>query len=302
MDRIGSFSFQTILVSAIQRNQANLSATQIQLATGKKAATYRDLGVDAMPSLGAHSMLAREEAYGEAGNRVSQAVDRYDSALTHLHASVTALYDSIGNAIALGEARGVDGAMEATFGAMKQTLNLNQSGEYLFAGGPNDTPPFVPDTLADLATLPVVADAFGNDSLRTQARVSEGMDLTYGLLADEVGTKLAESLRSLQATGPVEGTLTIAQQNDLEAIFSELRTALDQITDVQAANGRNGQQVAAYQERADVRMTQLESVVSKQEDVDLTEVVSRLLSQQVALEASYQAFSQIREMSLVNYL
>src|SRR3546814_10862339 len=88
-----------------------------------------------------------------------------------------------------------------------------------------------------------------------------------------------------QATGPVEGTLTIAQQNDLEAIFSELRTALDQITDVQAANGRNGQQVAAYQERADVRMTQLESVVSKQEDVDLTEVVSRLLSQQVALRS-----------------
>src|SRR3546814_16525217 len=104
MDRIGSFSFQTILVSAIQRNQANLSATQIQLDTGKKAATYRDLGVDSMPSLGAHRMIAREETSGETGSRVRQAVERDDSAITHPHAHWTPHIDSNAKKKQMGKA------------------------------------------------------------------------------------------------------------------------------------------------------------------------------------------------------
>ena len=46
----------------------------------------------------------------------------------------------------------------------------------------------------------------------------------------------------------------------------------------------------------------LDGSVSKVENIDLTEVITLLLNQQLALDASFQAFARIRQLSLSNFL
>ncbi|PPR59562.1 MAG: hypothetical protein CFH04_02017, partial [Alphaproteobacteria bacterium MarineAlpha3_Bin3] len=46
----------------------------------------------------------------------------------------------------------------------------------------------------------------------------------------------------------------------------------------------------------------LDGSVSKLENIDLTEVITLLLNQQLALDASFQAFARIRQLSLINFL
>ena len=46
----------------------------------------------------------------------------------------------------------------------------------------------------------------------------------------------------------------------------------------------------------------LDGSVSKVEDINLTEAITLLLNQQLALEASFQVFARIRQLSLSNFL
>ena len=46
----------------------------------------------------------------------------------------------------------------------------------------------------------------------------------------------------------------------------------------------------------------LDGSVSKLENIDLTEVITLLLNQQLALDASFQAFARIRQLGLINFL
>lgn len=302
LERVGTSSFQRTLAGAMRQNQGALAKTQMMLATGKKAATYGEMGTSAMSSISARSMLVREQAHTDTSVGVKQQLDRYDHSLTHLNGAVTDLYEAVGNIIAMGEARGFDTVKESTFGVLRQTLNLSQSGEYIYAGGRSDTAPFTPSSLADLAALPVVEDGFLDEGLKAQARVSDGTDMVYGVTASEIGVSTARVLKDLEAMGPLDGKLTSAQIGTLSSIYGQLKDAMNGVTDIQAANGQRMQQIDIYTERSEARSVQLRSFIGEQEDVDITEVTTRLSNDQLALQASYQAFAQIRDMSLINFL
>ena len=46
----------------------------------------------------------------------------------------------------------------------------------------------------------------------------------------------------------------------------------------------------------------LDGSISNVEDVNLTEAITILLNQQLALDASFQVFARIRQLSLANFL
>lgn len=302
LERVGTSAFQRTLSGAMKQAQANLADTQLKLATGKKATIYRDMGSAALSTLSARSMMTREQSYSTTGTNVKEQLTFYDQSLTQLSSSALDLYNQIGEIVATGEARGFSTNLDAAFSSLKQTMNTNEGGQYLYGGGNNSSPPFTATAVDDLSTLPAVTDAFQDAGLKVQARVSDQTDMVYGIGAKDAGLDVANILKRLNDMGPIDGKLTDAQMTTLGGIYGDLKTAMDKVTDVQAGNGTRLQQIDVYINGATTRHDQLQSFVSDQEDVDVATVATQLSNDQLALQASYQAFSQVQGMSLVNYL
>lgn len=301
MTRVASIPMQRTLFDAIQRSQQKLSAAQLQLATGKKAGDYADLGTESVRTLSAHSLLARQKAQGTVANRLGTTLSIQDANVSSVDSAAESMRVEVLRAIGTGDSAGLQEAIESAFQQVRAALNADEGGVPLFAGSQTDKLPFKPTSLADLAITPA-ADVFTNDGVRGSARVAEGMDVEYGILASDIGTKLMEGFRTLAQMGPIGDQVTAAQKATLSTAVREIQDGLAQVRSVNAENGRKQTQIETLGARAEDRSILLKDLIARSEDADLGEVASELTSRRTALEASYSVFSQLSGLSLVNFL
>lgn len=301
MGRIATVPLQNILSGSIQRAQQKLAASQTQLATGKKAADIADLGIDSVRTLSSRSLMSRQEAYVTAADRVSGTITLYDSHLSGIETSGEDLRKSLLGAVGTGRAAGIQEQIEAAFLHLKTSLNASEGGVPLFAGSQTEGLPFTPTSLSDLTVLPP-ANIFTNDKVRATARLSDGLDINYGIVADEVATGLVMAFTTLANAGPFGETLTAAQISAMTDAADQMGTALKSVREINAENGRRQAYVETLGTRASERATLLRTIVGKVEDADLGQVAIDISVQKTSLEATLTVFSQLSKLSLVNYL
>jgi flagellar hook-associated protein 3 FlgL len=286
---------------AIQRAQEKLAITQQQLSTGKKAADFADLGTETVRNLSAHSLLARQDAQSAVSKRVETTLSLYQGHLEGIEKAVGDLKTDILKAIGTGDAAGLQEAVETAFSQYRSSLNGGEGGAPLFAGSQTSGSPFTPDTLADVATTNV-ADAFQDDGVRSTARVADGVDVTYGITASAVGKDLYAAFKTIAQAGTIGAKPTDAQLDALKQAVGQLGTGIDTLRAVNADNGRKQNQVETLTTRGQQRALLLESVIETNEDADLGQVALDLAQQKTMLQASYSVFSQLSDLSLVNYI
>lgn len=299
--RVATTSFQQTMRDAMAMAQSRLVDTNRQLSTGKKANDLAGLGADAVRTLTARSLLANQQAESASAKNLGTTLSLYDTNITSIDDSASDLRTKVMAAIGSGTAQGLQGAIEGAFSQFRSALNATDGTSPLFAGSQTGRPPFKPTTLADTAGA-TPATAFGNDNVRGSARVGDGVDVTYGITASDLGTGMLAAFRTLAEAGPIGDTPTPAQLTALQSAVSQIDAALPQVRNVNAANGARQSQVDALATRADDRATLLTKLVSDNEDADPGQLAIDLSQQKLALQASYSVFSQISAMSLTTYL
>jgi flagellar hook-associated protein 3 FlgL len=301
MNRVATIPMQRNLSEAIQRSQQKLSATQLQLANGKKALDYASLGTETVRHLSARTMVARHEAHSTVSKRLGTTLAIYDANLTGVDTAVGDLRTEILTAFGMRQSAGLQDAIEQAFHQFRSAMNADEAGLPLFAGSRTDELPFKPAKLSDTIGLDP-ADAFSNDKIKASGRVADGIDIDYGLLADEVGTDLFMAFRKLAEVGPIGDIPTDAQMTALEEAVDMLDVGLRQMRAVSADNGRKQAQVETLGTRATDRTILLKGLISENEDADLGQVAVDLAQQQTTLRASFSVFSQLSTMTLSEYL
>ena len=301
LNRIASNSLQRSMAEAMQRSQQKLAATQLSLATGKKANDYASLGTETVRDLSAHSLVSQEQAHSTVASRVGTTLDLNNTYLSQIDESSGSLKTSILNAIGTGQSAGLQEAIDQAFGQFRTSLNASEGGVPLFGGTQTEQPPFQPQTLADTLTM-TPAQAFTNDNVKAAARVATNVDVEYGVVASDVGTGLYAAFQTLAAVAPIGDTLTDAQKTALAQASDQLGKGLDSLRNVNSANGRRQAQVEDLGSRADESIVKLKDIISKNEDADLGQVAADLATQKTVLEASFSVFSQLSGLSLINFL
>jgi flagellar hook-associated protein 3 FlgL len=301
MTRVATIPLQNTMSSAIMRAQEKLAVTQTQLSTGKKAATFADLGTESVRNLSAHSMLARQEAQSTVSKRVGTTLTLYQANMEGIESATSDLRTSLMNAVGTGDSAGLQEAIQTAFDQFRTALNASEGGTPLFGGGQTDQAPFSVNSLADAAATPGSA-AFHNDDVRASARVADGVDVSYGIGASEIGASLYEAFRSLGAAGDIGMQPTAAQIDAIKQAVSQLDTGLGDLRAVNAENGRKQNQVDTLTSRGEDRALVLKGVIQDNEDADLGQVAIDLSQQQAVLQASYSVFSQLSGLNLANYL
>jgi flagellar hook-associated protein 3 FlgL len=301
MNRVATIPVQQTLSEAIQRSQQKLAVSQRQLSTGKKAPDYASLGTEAVRTLSARTMLERQEAHGTVARRLGTTLALQDAHLGGIETGVEKARQDILAAIGTGRSAGLQETIEGAFANFRSAMNAAEGGVPMFAGSRTDSPPFKPATLAEAAaTAP--AEAFGNDRVKASARVAEGLDLEYGLLASDIGTDIFSAFRALAGAGAIGDVPSEAQLAAMNEAISAFDAGLRSLRAGNAENGRRQAQVEALGTRAEERGLLLRDMLSANEDADLGEVAVAISQHQMTLQASYSVFAQLSRLSLATYL
>ena len=307
MSRVATYgNYQSALLN-LMNSQVRSAEAQQRVSTQKNATDLTGFGRQSETLTALKGSQSRIQGFIDTAEAVSARLTTQDLAMGQISDGITALREAIGSALATDSAGSLMLELEGQFQTIRGGLNMRHQGGYLFAGASTTTAPVVASNLNELsATAP--AAVFRNDTLKTASRVADGTTLETGFLADELGADVMAILRDLNdfhnaaGSGPLTGKVTEAQKTFLIAQLSRLEQASTGVVDKMAKTGSLAKQVESISESHLAQKTSLDQLLSDRTDADMAKAVTDLQLSQLAIQASAQVISQLRDVSLLNYL
>lgn len=301
----GNYQSALLNLMAAQQQQANASE---RVSTQKNATDLTGFGRGAETLTALKGAQSRVQGFVDTGEVVSARLDAQDLALNQIVDAIGAAREAVGGVLASDSAGTLMLDLEGQFQSISNGLNARHQGGYLFAGADTTNQPVSVGSLSDLAAAASVASTFGNDTIKPVSRVAENTSIETGYLASELGTDVFQIFRDIKAynddpaTGPLSGKPTEAQKTFLTAQLSRLDAAKTATIDTASRNGSLQKRIEQIAVSHEAQTISLGELISTRTDADLAQAVTDLQLSQVAVEASAQVVSQLRDVSLLNYL
>ena len=287
-------------VSAIQNQQAKMSKTQLQMATGRRLLTPADDPAAAAAALEltqAKTLTAQYQQNADAANARLSLEESVLSGVVDVlqrvrELAVRANNDSLDAVDRIAVAEEVQQRLDE----LLQLANARDAnGEYMFSGFQSLTTTFVQPApgvfvyqgdqgqrhLQISATRQIPIGDTGFDVFMNVPGVGGPTD-TFSIVFDFI--------TDLNADNPSPDTIT-----DLDA-------AMDQILATRSDIGARLNAVETQQDINDAFILNMETTLSDIQDLDYDEAVTRFNLEQAGLEAAQQSFLRIQGLSLFDYL
>lgn len=300
-------NYQSALLDLIASQQRQADASK-RVSTQKVATDLTGFGRGSETLTALKGAVSRVQGFLDTGEVVAARLGAQDLALNQVIDGVGGAREAIGGVLASDSAGTLILELEGYFQSVSNGLNTRHQGGYLFAGADTNNPPVSVSTLSDLAAAASVAATFGNDTIKPVSRVAENTSVETGYLANELGTDIFQIFHDIKAyhddpaTGPLTGKPSDAQKAFLTAQLSRLDAARNDTVDVASRNGSLQKRIEQIEVSHTAQITALNGLVSDRTDADLAQAVTDLQLSQIAVQASAQVVSQLREVSLLNYL
>ncbi|WP_447909221.1 flagellin [Brevundimonas bullata] len=311
MTRVSTFgNYQSALLH-LMNAQSRGEEAQNKVSTKKNATDLVGFGRTSETVSALKSSQTRIQGFIDTSKTVADRLASQDLGLDRIADAATAGRLAIANAIAAGRMDGLMAAMETEFKMAQDGLNMKHQGKFVFSGGAVDQQavvlPAVPagTDLEKLAAMPTAGDAFRNDPLKQKSWLDENVTMDTGVLANEVGQELFDVFRDLQIlhqTTPLTGQMTDAQKTALTTLMGRFETAAKGVVDVQSRNGAMQARVDTLLESQEGRKISIDTILSGKTDANMAQAVTELEMAQIAIQASAQVISQLRQVSLLSYL
>jgi flagellar hook-associated protein 3 FlgL len=306
MTRVSSAQIPQASLTHLSRAQLELIEAARQSSEQTKAIDLKGYGRSGQTLVSAQRLVARTESFLNTTKELQTRMQIQDVALGRASDAVIKLKEELFQNVGLESGEGVRSQLEEAFAVLKDAMNTNLGGRYLFGGVLNDQPPVTAATLSDLAADPLT-DSIVQGADAQVMRVEENRTSQASLVAEDVISLAMASIKRIAEFddgpgGPFGGDLTSAQKDTLMAELGQLSDAFDHILYQQAEHGRMMKEMDAAAERQTAQRDALNGAIGEIVDVDLAEVAVRLNQAQFAYDASAGVFNVIRNMSLLNVL
>lgn len=308
MTRVATFgNYQSALLD-LMRAQTRAADAQERVSTQKVATDLTGFGRQSETLTAMKGAQSRIQGFIDTGAAVNARLTTQDLAMGQINDAINGAREALGSAVSTDSGALLMLELGSHFQSARGGLNMRHHGGYLFAGASTSTMPVAATNLADLAAAPDVASLFSNDTLKTASRVAEGTTLETGFLADELGTDILSILRDIQTfhttpgSGPLDGRLTEPQKAFLATQLVRLEQAGTAVVDKMARTGSLAKQVEGITDGHEAQKAALKELVAGRTDADMAAAITDLQLSQVAIQASAQVISQLRQVSLLNYL
>lgn len=306
MARISSAMIPAASLADIARAQQQLVEAARQSSAQTRASDLKGYGREAQTLVSAERLVARAVGFQGTARELTTRMQIQDVALGRAAGVVSKLKEDLFQNVGLESGEGVRSQLEEAFGVLKDAMNTNLGGRYLFGGVMNDRPPVTADSLSDLAANPL-ADSLEQGAEAQVMRVEDGRTVRAGLVADDVVSLAMASIKRLAELdegpdGPFGGDLTDVQKQAIQNELTSLADAFDRVLSTQSENGRLMKEVDSASTRLTSQLNALDEAIGGIVNVDLAEVAVRLNQAQFAYESSASIFNVLRNLSLLNIL
>lgn len=307
MTRIASSVQHQSLLAELNRANAQLFQTQQQISSGKVATTYKEIASETGVLLSAKRVEVRTEHFQVTNTELLSRIDLQDVQLGQLSDIADNLRQVVLDAVALEAGPTLIEEINAAFESALGVVNAQQDGKYIFGGTRTDTPPINISSLSDLVAAANVSEIFDNNSLKPQIEIDEGQMIQPNFAADEIATEIFGVIKRLAefnagGSGPFTPDLSQAQKSYLESELGALTQMTQNMHQHQARNGLFHQQISKAQDRHEQSLITVKQFISDIEDADLAAAITRLNQDQVATQAAAQVLSQLRSVTLLEFL
>lgn len=300
----------TFLVTTQARNDLSRISTELyglqrQTASGFLADDLKGYGDNAGRIISARGVLAQTEARKSAAERLQVRLDTQDIALTKAADAAGQLKQDVVLALSQGDGRFLADQLKTAFGQVVDALNQSEDGQAFFAGERATA------SAVRVASLDELAGALTDDQLFNESTRTATVDLGVGApvtVADKASTisrDMFKAMRDLYAemqAGAFGTPLTATQELALRNAVGALDTAHGSIVEAQGRNGDVNNRLGREIERLSSQSTLVEKHMSDVADADLAEVAMKLSASKTQYEAIAKVFSDIRSLTLVNFL
>ena len=306
MVRISSAMIPSASLADISRAQQDLVEAARQSSAQTRASDLKGYGREAQTLVSAQRLVARTEGFQATARELTTRMQIQDVTIGRAAEAVSKLKEDLFQNVGLESGEGVRAQLEEAFAVIKDAMNTNLGGRYLFGGVLNDRPPITAASLSDLAANPL-EDAMEEGAEAQVMRIEEGRTVQAGLVADDVVSLAMASLKRLAELdegpdGPFGGDLTNLQKQAIQTELTSLSAAFDHILSRQSENGRLAKDVDSASTRLTSSLNALDEAIGGIVNVDLAEVAVRLNQAQFAYESSASIFNVLRNLSLLNIL
>ncbi|NWG13341.1 MAG: flagellar hook-associated protein FlgL [Acidobacteria bacterium] len=279
------------LLAGTEALRESMEKASLQVSSGKKILSLADSPSGSAELVDIRSQLAELDQYRANASSGSFLVGLAEAILSSAHNVVTSIYTR-GSA---GATSYWDADELATLAAEVRVLrdellslaNSAANGRYLFAGSRVTEAPF---------TLDGDQVSYRGDTVENKISVADGL---------EVKQNVPGSAAFSSAFAAIEALLTALDSGDLAGMNAALSQFSGALRDVSWARADLGVSLAAIQSaesEQNIRETVLRSRRGAIQDADLVEAVSRLKSNEAALEATFTARAVVGQKNLFDFL
>jgi flagellar hook-associated protein 3 FlgL len=308
IDRVATSNQTAYFLSQIQNAGHALDKTQEQIASGKNATTYAGFGDQTQVLTATISANARNAAYTTATKFAVTQTDLQDTQLTGLADLAARLKKAVSDAVSNNDGKTLMSQVESIFDQASAILNSKDAnGEYIYAGGKTDTAPVTVNSLSALQALPSVANAFSNGDLKKSVQVGDGITVSYGVTASDVGTDLMQMLKDIAnydvgSSFSGSANLTGPQATFLSGAIATTANVADGLNGAAAANGYIANRLEDAQTQQTSMTTLYKGFVSNIQDTNMANAATQLSLNQTQLQAALQVTAGLHQLSLLNFL
>ena len=278
----------------LNANRERLDRFQEQLTTSQRIRTPSDDPIGTAEALQFRSTISEIEQY----------VKNIDAAGSWLGATDTTL-DGVTKTLHRARELAVQGASDALSDSDKQTMaaevsnlleqavslgNSTYAGQYLFAGLKVGTTPFT--TLGN----PPTSVAYNGDGGKITRQINNQATIVVNTPGD---TALAPVFTALIA---LRDGLNSANSPAVSASIADIDAAMDTVISARAQVGARINRLDGEKDRLESLKLDITGLLSKVQDVDMTQAISEFAVQQNVYQAALAAGAKAIQPSLLDYL
>ncbi len=322
--RVTNKMLSNSFLTDMRSNLENMQTLQQQMTSGKEIRKPSDDPARVARAMQLHTDINANNQYKTNINDTINWLDTTDTALGqagNVLQKVRELLVSAGNAAyGSGERQSIKDEINQRIDQFAQIMNTNYDGSYIFGGSRGTDKPMSTIKVGDNMQLQYnnAADSLGNPNTveigkinkRLFVEISQGVTMDYNVTAGDIVQFRTENSTDDKADNLIDLFKNIVNHLDNAADTSKLTNGdLTDVTDAINNLLKVRSQVGAKQNRMDSakdknedETANLTSVLSRTEDIDITEKTMQYATLQTVYMASLQTSAKVLQPTLLDYL